>query len=111
MRAILPDTLPLLVQVYNAATHSFSHQVWGMNLPGCSLCALTTLAIPPGYAMNETSQFPWSNLAHNGNAATSVQSMLVGSLAAGPANAVAMASPGNSTAGIAGWTTHEPRCK
>ena len=117
LRAVLPNTLLLLLQVSNSTTNGISNQVWMMSLPGGSMRTLATLTSFPGnqtnYAMNETSQFPWSNLSRNNNAyalqtvnpATQVQSILVGSLSGGSPNAIATTSPGLSTVSLAGWTT------
>src|SRR5260370_35913802 len=70
LRAIKPNTLLLLVVVSNATTSST--QIWTMSLPGGSMQVLTPLtsSLPEvsnqSHALNETSQFPWSNGSRDG---------------------------------------------
>jgi hypothetical protein len=115
MRAVAPNTLLMVVQVANSAGSLTSNQVWTMSLPGNSVHTLTTFATSDStsYNLNETSQYPWSNLSRNGNAyaiaaadpTTHIQSILVAPLSGGNASSVAITNPGNSSVSVAGWTT------
>jgi hypothetical protein len=117
LRAVSPNTLLLLVKVFNSTGNDASSQVWKMSLPGGSMQSLATLTTsqndPKSYDLNETSQFPWSNVARNGSsyalqaidAANQTQSILVASLSGGSPNAVATTNSGLSTVSLAGWTT------
>lgn len=115
LRAISSNTLLLLVKVANST--GYSSQVWKMSLPGGSMQSLATLTTsansPLSYALNQTSQFPWSNVSRNGssyalqeiNSTNQTQSILVGSLNGGSPNAVATTNAGLSTVSLAGWAT------
>ena len=116
LRAISPGSLLLLVQVANSTGNADSNQVWKMSLPGGSMQSLAVLTTAPGnqttYDMNQTSQFPWSNVSRNGssyalqaaNSTTSIQTILVGSLNGGHVSAIAITASGLSTVSLAGWT-------
>jgi len=117
LRAISSNTLLLLVQVATSNGNVYSNQVWKMSLPGGSMQSLAVLTTAPvnqtTYDMNQTSQFPWSNVSRNGSSyalqvadsATSIQTILVGSLSGGHVMAVAITASGLSTVSLAGWTT------
>lgn len=117
LRAISPNTLLLYVKVANSTGNSYSTQIWKMSLPGGSMQSLTTLTTTPdsptGFSLNETSQFPWSNVSRDGssyalqeiNSTNQTQSILVGSLNGGSPHAVATTNAGLSTVSLAGWTT------
>jgi len=117
LRAIKSDTLLLLVVVSNASGSSM--QVWTMSLPGGSMKSLATLtsALPgasnQSFDLNESSQFPWSNLSRDGgtyalqevNSSAQTQSILLAPLGGGKPTAVATTNPGLSSVSLAGWTT------
>ncbi len=117
LRAIKPGTLLLVVVVSNAT--GASTQIWTMSLPGDGMQALTTLtSAPPGesnqsYALNETSQFPWSNVSRDGStyalqeidASAQTQSIVIASLNGGKPTTIATTSPGTSSVSLVGWTT------
>lgn len=117
LRAIKPDTLLLLVVVSNSTGGSM--QVWTMGLPGGVMHTLATLtsALPGGssqsYALNQTSQYPWSNVSRDGgtyalqeiDSTAKTQSIVIASLTGGKPTAVATTNPGNSSVSLAGWTT------
>lgn len=116
LRAVKPDMLLLLVVVSNSTGGSM--QVWTMGLPGGAMHTLTTLtsALPGGsnqsYALNQTSQYPWSNVSRGGgtyalqeiDSAAKTQSIVIASLTGGKPTAVATTNPGNSSVSLAGWT-------
>lgn len=117
LRAIKPDTLLLLVVVSNATASST--QIWTMSLPGNSMQVLTPLtsALPgasnQSYDLNETSQFPWSNVSRDGrtyalqevDASAQTQSIMIASLKGGKPTTIATTSPGSSSVSPVGWTT------
>jgi hypothetical protein len=117
VRAIKPQTLLLLVVVSNATTSST--QIWSMSLPGDSMKVLTPLtsALPgasnQSYALNQASQFPWSNVSRDGNtyalqeidSSAQTQSIVIASLNGGKPTAIATTNPGSSSVSLAGWTT------
>lgn len=117
LRAIKPQLLLLLVVVSNATTSST--QVWTMSLPGNSIQVLTPLtsSLPEvsnqSYALNETSQFPWSNVSRDGStyalqeidSSSHTQSIVIASLNGGKPTPIATTSPGASSVSLAGWTT------
>jgi len=117
LRAIKPNTLLLLVVVFNASMSST--QIWTMSLPGGSMQVLTPLTSSlPGasnqsYDLNETSQFPWSNVSRDGrtyalqeiDSSAQTQSILIASLNGGKPTTIATTNPGSSSVGLAGWTT------
>jgi hypothetical protein len=117
LRAITPQTLLLLVVVFNATTSST--QIWTMSLPGGSMRVLTPLtsSLPEvsnqSYHLNETSQFPWSNVSRDGNtyalqevdSSTQTQSIVTASLNGGKPTTIATTNPGSSSVSLAGWTT------
>lgn len=117
VRAVKPDTLLLLVVVSNAT--GGSTQVWMMGLPGGAMHALATLtsALPGGseqsYALNQTSQYPWSNVSRDGgtyalqeiDSSAQTQSIVIASLSGGKPTAIATTNPGTSSVSLAGWTT------
>jgi len=117
LRAIKPQTLLLLVVVSNATTSAT--QIWTMSLPGGSMQVLTPLtsALPEvsnqSYALNETSQFPWSNVSRDGStyalqevdSSTQTQSIVIASLNGGKPTTIATMNPGSSSVSLAGWTT------
>lgn len=114
---IKPDTLLLLVVVSNATASST--QIWTMSLPGNSMQVLTPLtsALPgasnQSYDLNETSQFPWSNVSRDGStyalqevdASAQTQSIVIASLKGGKPTTIATTSPGSSSVSLVGWTT------
>src|SRR5216683_2920605 len=116
LRAIKPNTLLLLVVVSNATTSST--QIWTMSLPGGSMQVLTPLtsALPgasnQSYALNETSQFPWSNGSRDGrtyalqevDASAQTQSIVIASLNGGKPTTIATTNPGSSSVSLVGWT-------
>ncbi|GAC1568819.1 MAG: hypothetical protein NVS3B14_19700 [Ktedonobacteraceae bacterium] len=113
LRAIKPQTLLLLVVVSNATTSST--QIWTMSLPGGSMQVLTS-SLPEvsnqSYDLNETSQFPWSNVSRDGSAyalqevdsSTQTQSIVIASLKGGKPTTIATTNPGSSSVSLAGWT-------
>ena len=117
LRTIKPDTLLLLVVVSHATMSSI--QIWTMSLPGGSMRVLTQLTSSlPGasnqsYALNETSQFPWSNVSRDGrtyalqevDASAQTQSIVMASLKGGKPTTIATTNPGSSSVSLAGWTT------
>jgi hypothetical protein len=117
LRAIKPQLLLLFVEVSNANTTST--QVWTMSLPGNSMQVLTPLtSSAPGasnqsYALNETSQFPWSNVSRSGStyalqevdSSSKTQSIVIASLNGGKPTPIATTNPGASSVSLAGWTT------
>lgn len=117
LRAIKPQTLLLLVVVSNSTTTST--QIWSMSLPGGSMQVLTSLtSSAPGvsnqsYALNQSSQFPWSNVSRDGStyalqeidSSTNTQSIVIASLNGGKPTAIATTAPGLSSVSLAGWTT------
>jgi len=117
LRVIKPHTLLLFVLVYKAST--ISTQIWTMSLPGGSMQVLTPLtSSPPGvsnqsYALNETSQFPWSNVSRDGStyalqeidSSAQTQSIVLASLNGGKPTPIATTSPGSSSVSLVGWTT------
>jgi hypothetical protein len=114
LRAVTPTTLLLVVSVSNATGNSA--QMWAMSLPGDSMRSLTTLTTgtsDKSYDLNETSQFPWSNVSRNGSTYTlqevdsgaNTQSILLAPLGGGNPVTIATTDPGYSTVSLAGWTT------
>jgi len=117
VRAISPTTLLLMVVVSNST--GGSTQTWTMSLPGGAMHTLATLtsAVPGGsdqsYALNQTSQYPWSNVSRDGgtyalqeiDSTAQTQSILAASLNGGAPTSVATTNPGTSTVSLAGWTT------
>lgn len=117
LRAIKPNTLLLLVVVSNAT--KASTQIWTMSLPGGSIQVLTSLtsslpeASNQSYALNETSQFPWSNVSRDGriyalqeiDSSAQTQSIVIASLSGGKPTTIATTNPGSSSVSLAGWTT------
>ncbi len=117
LRAVNPHILLLKVLVYNATTSST--QMWVMNLPGGSMQVLTPLTSSlPGvsnqsYDLNQTSQYPWSNVSRDGStyalqevdSSTQTQSILIASLNGGKPTPIATTNPGSSSVSLAGWTT------
>ena len=117
LRAIKPQLLLLQVVVSNATTSST--QVWTMSVPGASIQVLTPLTSSlPGvsnqsYALNETSQFPWSNVSRDGStyalqeidSSNHTQSIVIASLNGGKPTPIATTSPGASSVSLSGWTT------
>ncbi|HEY0757494.1 MAG TPA: hypothetical protein VGD98_26325 [Ktedonobacteraceae bacterium] len=117
LRVVKPDTLLLLVVVSQPGGGG-SMQVWTMSLPGATPHTLTTLTsgLPGGsdqsYALNQTSQNPWSNVSRDGttyalqeiDSATQTQSILSASLAGGKPTTIATTNPGSSSVSLAGWT-------
>jgi hypothetical protein len=96
-------------------------EVWSMSQPGGSMKELTSLTSPvPAmgasnqiYDLNETSQFPWSNVSRDGkqyalqqtDASTHTQAIFLASLKGGKPDTVGYTDPGNSSLSLAGWTT------
>ncbi len=117
VRAVKANMLLLLVVVSNGT--GGSTQVWTMSLPGNSMRTLTTLtsALPgassQSYALNQNSQFPWSNVSRDGgiyalqevNSSAHTQSIVIASLSGGNPTSIATTNPGNSSLSLAGWTT------
>jgi hypothetical protein len=117
LRAIEPDTLLLLVMVSNAT--GGSTQIWTMGLPGGAMHTLTTLtsALPGGseqsYALNQSSQYPWSNVSRDGgtyalqeiDSTAQTQSIVIASLTGGKPATIATTNPGTSSVSLVGWTT------
>ena len=117
LRAIKPNTLLLLVVVSNAT--KASTQIWTMSLPGGSIQVLTSLtsslpeASNQSYDLNETSQFPWSNVSRDGriyalqeiDSSAQTQSIVIASLSGGKPTTIATTNPGSSSVSLAGWTT------
>jgi len=117
LRAIKPKILLLLVVVSNATTSST--QIWTMSLPSGSLQVLTSLtsslpeASKQSYDVNETSQFPWSNVSRDGSmyalqeidSSAQTQSIVIASLKGGRPTTIATTNPGSSSVSLAGWTT------
>jgi hypothetical protein len=117
LRTIRPNFLLLLVVVSNAT--GSSTQIWTMSLPGGRMQDLTKLtsALPgasnQSYALNETSQFPWSNGSRDGStyalqevdASAQTQSIVIASLNGGKPTTIATTNPGSSSVSLVGWTT------
>ncbi len=117
LRAVNPHTLLLLVVVSNATTSAT--QMWTMSLPGGSMQVLTSLttALPSAsiqsYDLNESSQYPWSNVSRDGStyalqeidSSAQTQSIVIASLKGGKPTAIATTSAGSSSVSLAGWTT------
>jgi hypothetical protein len=118
LRVISPDKLLILAQVATEAGNAISNGVWTLNAtPGANYNVVTLLSASPGdstrYDFNETTQFTWSNVSRAGssyalqaiNPAANTQSILIGSLSGGNAQAIATTISGASTVSLAGWTT------
>jgi eukaryotic-like serine/threonine-protein kinase len=116
VRVISRTTMLLFIQNYSGDT---SHNgLWKMNLDGTGLTRLTTDGAGQS-SLNETSQFPWSNVSRDGslyalkistsNGPTqATQSLLIGSLGGASPSTFATVSGPTSSAGtvdIVGWTT------
>jgi hypothetical protein len=117
VRAINPATLLLMVVVSHST--GGSTQIWTMSLPGGAMHMLATLtsALPgeseQSYALNQTSQYPWSNVSRDGgtyalqeiDSTAQTQSIVVASLTGGVPATVATTNAGTSSVSLAGWTT------
>lgn len=109
LRAISPTTLLLVVM--NA--EGSAYQIWTMHTDGSNKHVLNTLSVASAYNLNESSQFPWSNVSRDGasyaleqGAAVNGQSViLLGSLNGGNPTVIATTAGSSGTASIAGWTT------
>lgn len=118
LRVIAPNKLLVLAQVATEAGNAFSNDVWTLNTtPGANYNVVSILSVSPGdstrYDFNETTQFTWSNVSRDNsfyalqasNPSAKTQSILIGSLNGGNAQAIATTSSGLSTVSLAGWTT------
>ena len=119
MRVISTNILFMLTQVSTTAGNTYATQVWSMHTDGSGQRTLTTLSSSTNsgssttFALNVSSQFPWSNISRDGsnyavqsiNSSASQQSILLGTLSGGNATAIATTNSGESTVSLAGWTT------
>lgn len=118
LRVISPNKLLILAQVATEAGNAFSNDVWTLSTaPGSNYNVVSLLSVSPddqtSYNFNETTQFIWSNVSRDGgsyalqaiNPTANTQSIMIGSLNGGSANAVATTNPGLSSVSLAGWTT------
>ncbi len=115
MRVISPTTLLMLITTYDQSGQTFGNQVWTMRTDGSDLKTLYTFPQPA--AQNETNslnaytQFPWSDVSHDGrmytiqtnNRETGLQTLLFGSLQGGAPTQFASTTRGSVS--IVGWTT------
>lgn len=118
LRAISPHKLLILASVATNAGNALSNDVWTLDTtPGANYNAVGLLSVSPNdqtyYDFNETSQFVWSNVSRDGtsfalqavNPTANTQSIMIGSLNGGNAQAIATTNSGLSTVSLAGWTT------
>ena len=116
VRVISRTTMLLLIQ--NISGDTSHNGLWKMNLDGTGLTRLTTAGTGQGYYLNETSQFPWSNVSRDGSlyaleigsVSGPTQSLLMGSLGGTSPSTFATVSStvGNvavANVAIVGWTT------
>ncbi len=83
----------------------------------CGSFFTLTSALPGGseqsYALNQTSQYPWSNVSRDGgtyalqelDSTAQTQSIVIALLTGGKPTTIATTNPGNSSVSLAGWTT------
>ena len=84
-----------------------------MHTDGSGKQVLNTLSVAVAYELNESSQFPWSNISRDGTSyalqqgsAINGQSViLIGSLTGGNPTVIATTTGSSGTASLAGWTT------
>lgn len=118
VRALSTTKLLVLAQVATEAGNAASSDVWTLSTtPGSNYNVVSLLSVTPSdptlYAFNQTSQFTWSNVSRDGsfyalqaiNPNAQTQSIMIGSLSGGNAQAVASTASGLSTVSLAGWTT------
>ena len=116
VRVISRTTMLLLIQ--NISGDTSHNGLWKMKLDGTGLTRLTTAGTGQGYYLNETSQFPWSNVSRDGSlyaleigsGSGPTQSLLMGSLGGTSPSTFATVSStvGNvavANVAIVGWTT------
>ncbi|HEV2653498.1 MAG TPA: hypothetical protein VGT82_00995, partial [Ktedonobacteraceae bacterium] len=113
LRVISTNSLLITAQTY--PTGDLAHgrdQGWTMKTDGSGKKVLFDLPMNgTDFALNPTSQFPWSNVSRDGNFyavqstnnETKQSTVLVGALAGGTPSGIASTIRGNVS--LAGWTT------
>src|SRR5450755_2250544 len=113
MRVISANSLLIIAQTYPTGdlTHG-RNQGWTMKTDGSGKKVLFDLPMNgTDFALNPTSQFPWSNVSRDGNFyavqstnnETKQSTVLVGALVGGTPSGIASTTRGNVS--LAGWTT------
>ena len=114
VRAVTAKTLLVVInntQIVNTNADQSHNGLWEMNTDGSGLKRLTTDAAHQGSALNNFSQYPWSNVSRDGSmyalqqyGGNSNVSLLYGSLNSGNPTSFASIADGTQLS-IVGWTT------
>ncbi len=111
VRVISRTTMLFFIQ--NLSGDTSHNGLWKMNLDGTGLTRLTTDSAGQGYYLNETTQFPWSNVSRDGSlyaleigsGSEPTQALLMGSLGGTSPSTFATVSSTVGNVAIVGWTT------
>ncbi|GAC1424963.1 MAG: hypothetical protein NVS4B1_02050 [Ktedonobacteraceae bacterium] len=118
VRAVTPNTLLLSVNSYDLPgghPDTSKNGLWSVHTDGTKLTRLTTDGMNENSAINNSSQFPWSNASRDGRLYATTQysnefshhptnAILIGSLNGGTPTTIASIADGTSLI-ITGWTT------
>ena len=108
-RAVLPTTLLFTVYNYNSGTND--NGLWSINTDGTGLTRLTTDPSNQSSSLNNSSQFPWSNVSRDGNTYSllvtngPMGSLEVGAMHGGALTTIATFNSSGPFLGFTGWTT------
>jgi hypothetical protein len=111
LRVISSTTMLLLIQ--NLTGDTSKNGLWKINLDGAGLTRLTTAGAGQMSSLNETSEFPWSNVSRDASMYAlktssnndTNEALLIGSLGGASPTTFATVSHTAGSVSIVGWTT------
>jgi eukaryotic-like serine/threonine-protein kinase len=109
VRAVLPTTLLFIVYNYNSSTSD--NGLWKVNTDGSGLTRFTTDPGNQSSSLNNSSQFPWSNVSRDGSTYSLLVlngptgSLEIGAISGGTPKTIATFGSSGPFLDFAGWTT------
>ena len=110
VRAVLPTTLLFTVYDYNNGNTS-DNGLWRINTDGTGLTRLTTDSGNQTSSLNNSSQFPWSNVSRDGSTYSLLVlngptgSLEIGAISGGTPTTIATFGSSGPFLDLVGWTT------